>query len=95
MGPEAAIERLLHNLVRKAGGTTIKLMPTTVGVPDRLVLMPYGKMDLVELKSPVGRLRPDQRVWHERAGRMGIPVTVLNSQDAVRQWVDLKSRDVL
>lgn len=86
MGPERKIEALLGRLAKECGGISIKLVPTVAGLPDRLVLLPGGGFHLVELKSPVGRLRPIQVVTHERLAEMGHPVVVLNSETSVREW---------
>jgi len=84
---EAAVEALLHRLVKAAGGLSFKLAPTVKGMPDRLVLMPGGRMYLVELKAVGGRLSPAQLLWHTRAAQLGTPVTVLTGPDQVRAWV--------
>ena len=84
---ETAVERSLAKAVRGAGGLTVKIMPVVAGVPDRLVLLPGGRLFLVEAKAPTGRLRPAQRIWHERAARLGIPVAVLHSPQEVAEWL--------
>jgi hypothetical protein len=91
---ESSVERLLRNRVTAAGGICIKLLPTVAGVPDRLVLLPYGQVWLVELKAPGGRLREVQRVWHERAGKIGVPVVVLWSGAAVEEWVAARLAEI-
>lgn len=84
---ETTVEKRLSDLVRKAGGRSLKVMPVIAGTPDRLVMLPMGRMYWVETKAPGGRLRPSQRVWHERAAAMGIKVAVLPSIEAVEEWV--------
>lgn len=86
-GPEARVEEYLFREVRKRDGMCIKLIPVVAGIPDRLVLLPGGRLHLVELKSLTGHLRPAQKVWHQRAARRGIQVVVLNSKYAVDQWL--------
>jgi hypothetical protein len=73
MQREAGIETYLRDRVRGAGGMCIKLNPASyVGIPDRLVLLPGGRMVFVEVKKPrggvVGRL---QYVWRDRLAEMG------------------------
>lgn len=65
---------------------TTKIAPLTAGVPDRLVLLPGGVVELVELKSTAGSLRPIQRVWHARAAQTGTTVTVLTGREQVEAW---------
>lgn len=86
---ESALETLLVNLVRRAGGIAVKLMPTVAGIPDRLVLWPGGRAELVELKTVPGRLAPAQTLWHARAAAIGHPVTVLRGPDEIRKWVEI------
>lgn len=86
-GPEDLVERHLRKRVMQAGGICIKLAPIDAGIPDRLVLLPWGQIWLVELKAAKGRVEPIQRVWHERAARIGVPVAILNSTQAVDTWV--------
>lgn len=87
-GPERRVEKRLVMKVRAAGGMCLKMAPTQAGMPDRLVLLPGGRFFLVELKSPRGRLRPIQVVWHQRAAKLGHPVVVLNSTRRVDEWLE-------
>lgn len=89
---ESALERRFVRLVQAAGGMTSKLAPTDAGIPDRLVLMPGGRIHLVELKAEGGRLRPIQRVWHERAAHRGTEVIVLTGRAEIESWVDNEAR---
>ena len=84
---ERSIEAHLVAGVLSLGGWAIKIAPTAVGLPDRLVLLPGGKAHLVELKAPRGRLARAQRVVHRRLGDMGHPVVVLASVEQVDEWV--------
>lgn len=50
---ESVIERHLREEVKKRKGMALKFVsPGMNGVPDRIVLMPDGKMAFVELKAP-------------------------------------------
>lgn len=85
---ETSVEKRLIKQVKKAGGICIKIMPIVAGLPDRLVLLPGGRLFLVETKAPGGRLRPMQRVFRERAGAIGVPVAVLSTTGQVDRWVE-------
>ena len=85
--PEHALETLFQKLVREHGGLPLKMAPTHIGMPDRLVLFPVGRMFLVELKTETGRLSEAQRHLHLRIERMSIEVVVLYGQAEVRAWV--------
>lgn len=59
---EKEIEKRLVQEVRKRGGLCWKFTsPGTDGVPDRLILMPCGKIAFVELKATGEKMRPLQK----------------------------------
>ncbi|MDL2287586.1 VRR-NUC domain-containing protein [Eubacteriales bacterium OttesenSCG-928-G02] len=61
---EAAIEKRMGEYIKKQGGLFYKFVsPGTVGVPDRIVVTPAGKVYFVELKAEQGTVAPLQR-WH-------------------------------
>jgi hypothetical protein len=70
---EGSIEKLLRTRVDESGGLCIKLSPVGyVGIPDRLVLMPGGRIAFVEVKKPKGGvIAPMQRWWRERLIGLG------------------------
>lgn len=84
---ESLAERLLHDRVSAAGGLCPKLAPVDAGTPDRLVIW-EGKVYLVELKRPSGRVRPIQVAWHNRARRAGVEVVLLSGTVEVSAWLD-------
>ncbi|RMD03220.1 VRR-NUC domain-containing protein [Clostridium autoethanogenum] len=58
---EKEIEKMLVREVKRRGGLALKFIsPGVNGVPDRLVLMPCGRMAFVELKAPGKKMRPLQ-----------------------------------
>ena len=85
---ESATERKFRLAIRRAGGQCIKLVPSEAGIPDRLVLLPGGRIRLVELKRDrTSRIRPDQEVFANRAKLLGIDVAFLAGWDACRLWL--------
>ena len=83
---ENRVEKVLGWEVKDRGGWAIKLLPSVSGLPDRMVLMPGGRLIFVELKSPDGTVKAHQTVVHERLRRLGFEVLVLSSTTAVREW---------
>ena len=58
---EKYIETILVKAVKSMGGLALKFVsPGFDGVPDRLVLLPGGKIAFIELKAPGETLRPLQ-----------------------------------
>lgn len=79
---EDVIEKHLVNEVKKAGGIAYKFVsPGRRAVPDRLVLLPGGKVIFVECKAPGEKPRPDQLREHARLFALGHQVVVLDSKD--------------
>ena len=84
---ESQLEAAFRDRVRRMGGITEKIAPTHVGMPDRLVLLPGGKVHLVELKAEGGHLRAAQEVWIARAAQLGVTVSVLTGPVETAKWL--------
>lgn len=79
---ESYIERKFVEYIRSHGGMAIKLDATScAGIPDRLVVLPDGKMFFVELKQPGKKPRPIQVKRHADLNRLGFNVYVIDSLD--------------
>jgi|APSaa5957512622_1039677.scaffolds.fasta_scaffold261528_1 hypothetical protein len=79
---ESEVERYLGVEVKKRGGVSWK-WAGTMGVPDRIVLLPQGKILFVEVKTKGGRLSKVQQLIHRKMGTLGIEVEVVWSKDEV------------
>ena len=65
--PEKQLEYLFLTEVRRVGGMALKFVsPGFAGVPDRLVLIPDGKVGLEEVKAPGQHPRPLQTARHRQ-----------------------------
>lgn len=54
---ESQLEQYLKREVDKLGGLSFKwVSPSLRGVPDRIVILPNGSVEFVELKTETGRL---------------------------------------
>lgn len=87
---ESLVERKLTSLVKERGGWALKFIPSVSGLPDRIVLLPGGRMFFVELKRlNGGRVAAHQTVVHKKLAKLGFPVAVLSSVDEVMEWLQL------
>lgn len=82
---ELSIEQYLVQQVERNGGLCEKFCsPGKRGVPDRLVTWPGGTMELVEVKAPGKKPRPEQARDHRRRARLGVTVHVIDTREGVR-----------
>ena len=86
---EKIIEQHLVKAVKNSGGIAPKLVcPGFDGMPDRLVLLPRGKIGFVEVKAPGKEPRPLQVARHELLRRLGFKVYVLDSPERIGGILD-------
>ena len=71
MTSEKVLEANLREGVKAKGEAAVKLLPSLAGLPDRLVLMPGGRIWFVELKSTGYTLKPLQKWWRDRLRSLG------------------------
>ena len=73
---EKEIEEKLIKMVKSYGGKCPKwVSPGWAGVPDRLVLLPGGRIIFVETKKPKGsRVAALQKKWREWLHELGFMV---------------------
>lgn len=85
---EKTIEQALTRAVAGSGGMCLKFTsPSTRGVPDRIVLMPGGRIVFVEVKAPGRRPTRLQRIMHDRLRSLGFTVLVIDSMEGIREVV--------
>ena len=86
---ESAIERRLVTEAIKRGGLAPKFVsPGLDGVPDRLLLLPGGKLAFVEVKAPGKKPRPLQRRRIEQLTALGFRVFVLDRIEQIGEILD-------
>lgn len=86
---EKEIEKKLTLEVKKRGGLAVKFVsPGFDGMPDRIVLMPEGKMAFVEVKAPGKRPRPLQTSRHKLLRGLGFLVFVLDDESQIGGILD-------
>ena len=86
---EKKIEGKLSLMVKKRGGICPKwVSPGFDGVPDRIVLLPAGRIAFVEVKAPGKKPRPLQIARHKLLTRLGFNVYVLDREDQIGGVLD-------
>ena len=86
---EKIIEQHLVKAVKNSGGIAPKMVsPGFDGMPDRLVLLPRGKIGFVEVKAPGKEPRPLQVARHGLLRRLGFKVYVLDTPEQIGGILD-------
>lgn len=62
--------------------------PGMAGIPDRLVLLPKGRIYFVELKAPGKNLRPLQVKRKKQLEALGFKVYVIDSYEKIQLFID-------
>ena len=86
---EKSIEAKLVDAVKAVGGVCWKFTsPGTSGVPDRIVLMPSGRIGFVEVKASGEKTRPLQRLRIRTLQRLGFKAFVLDTPEQIGGIID-------
>ena len=86
---EKSIERKLVQAVKAMGGIAPKLAsPGFDGMPDRLVLLPGGKIAFVEVKRQGAKPRALQESRHGMLLRLGFKVYVLDDGENINSILE-------
>ena len=85
---EKTVEAYLRDQVRKTGGLALKLVcPGWTGVPDRLILLPGGRVFFAETRDLGKTPKRRQKYVHSRLRELGFTVFVPDSKEAVDQMM--------
>ena len=91
---ESFIEEKLTKAVKQNGGLCWKFTsPGTAGVPDRIILMPKGRIAFVEVKAPGEKPRPLQLSRHRLLRRLGFKVYVLDALEDIEKIISEVKND--
>jgi hypothetical protein len=85
---EKYIERKLVTETKSRGGLCEKWNSGTSGWPDRIILLPDGKVGFVEVKAPGGKPRKLQTHRHEQISALGFKVYVLDGVEQIGGILD-------
>ena len=90
---EKDIERKLVKGVRALGGMANKwVSPGNVGVPDRVVVLPGGRVIFVELKTDTGVVSPIQERQIKKLKDLGVDVRVVRGVNEVDDFLKKEAR---
>lgn len=89
MKRERDLEQELVRAVRKAGGEALKWTSVSAcGVPDRIVILPGGRIRFVELKTDRGKLSLMQEYWQMRLSELGCSVRVIRGEEQLQEFIE-------
>lgn len=85
---EYAVEKHLISVTRACGGMCIKFTsPGMSGVPDRIVILPGGKIGFAELKVPGKKPRRLQRNVLRGLYLLGCRVCVIDNPESAENFI--------
>lgn len=87
---EKEVEAALRDMVANYGGLCLKwVCPGWLGVPDRLILLPGGRVLFAETKRPKGgKLSKMQEWWGKTLKRLGFVWLVIKDLEDIK-WLEL------
>ena len=89
---ESEIEKYFVKECKKHGWLPLKFVsPSMNGVPDRIILMPNGRLFFAELKAPGEKPRALQRAVHNVIRKYGFSVCVIDSKETADTYIDVFS----
>ncbi len=86
---EKYIERKLVEKVKALGGRAYKFVsPGNSGVPDRLIVLPGGKIGFAEMKRPGGRASRLQRNQIQFLRNLDCKVEILSTVEHIEKFLE-------
>ena len=85
---EKTVEQRLIKAVRQSGGLALKFIsPNLNGVPDRLLLLPGGRIAFCEVKAPGEKPRPLQIHRIEQLKKLCFRVYVVDCEEQIGEMI--------
>lgn len=86
---ESRIEKRLKKQIELIGGKAFKFVsPGVSGMPDRIVLMPGGRIYFVELKAPGKKLKALQKYRAKELKNLGFDVRTIDTMEKVDSFTE-------
>jgi len=88
MDSEKLLEKTLREKVKDLGGLALKFHCLSfTGFPDRIILMPFGKIYFVELKSEGKKRTQIQIKVHILLRDLGYAVSTIDTKERLKQFL--------
>lgn len=86
---EAAVERKIVDAIKSKGGLCLKwVSPGYTGVPDRIAVLPGGRILFIEVKKPgTGRLSSRQKRVGDLLRALGCTVLVIDKTEDLDGYI--------
>ena len=85
---ESSIEKRLKDEIEKLGGKAYKFVsPGIVGVPDRIILLPGGRVIFIELKAPGKKMSVIQEHRAMELRALNFDVLCIDSVEKIKEMI--------
>ena len=89
MESEKNIEKNLVKEVKERKGVCLKFLPYMAnGFPDRIVILPGGKLAFIELKGEGQKLRKLQKIMFRKLEKLGANVIAIDKTEQIKPYLD-------
>lgn len=86
---EKQIEKKLRIEVGKLNGVAVKLQSQYyTGLPDRMILMPGGRIRFAEIKTTGKNPTPRQKIVHQELRGLGFQVDVIDDETGLMKFLE-------
>lgn len=87
---EKEIEQYLCKAAKRHGGFALKwVCPSWTGVPDRIIILPNGRIGFIETKAPGKVPRPQQQLWLDRLRSLGFLAFKADSKQDIDLYLQI------
>lgn len=85
---EKLLERKLKAKVEGVGGFCIKMVTLhIIGLPDRICLLPGGRVVFAEIKTTKDKPKKIQLLWHKKLREIGFRVEVIDQSHQIESII--------
>jgi hypothetical protein len=86
---ESTLEKRLTKAVKEQGGLCIKLPANLYkGIPDRMILLPKGRIYFVELKVLNGRVSVAQNKFLSLLNKLGFNSGIIRGKQQLEEFIN-------